>query len=174
MSDSSTTTAPRRRIPELSVDARLLQQRLKIVPVGETVTYETLAAVIGRECRPQHKAYGALTTARARAQRDDGMVFDAVHRVGLKRLTDVEIVAGGAAVIERVRRAARKGTRRLLAVQNFDALPNEAKIKHNAYASMLGAMVSISTERKVKQLEKYVQNTQAALPLAKTLEVCKE
>lgn len=164
---------PKKTIQEISVDARLLHQRLKEVGVGETITWEELSKTAGRNVSAGHAGYGALATARRRAQVDDGMVFDAVSKVGLKRLSDVDIVNTGQSTVDRVRRAARKGAKRLLSVRDFNGLPNELKIKHNAYASLLGAVAAISQEAKVHQLEKHVQNAQAALPLAKTLEVFK-
>lgn len=163
----------KKTIAEISIDARMLHQKLKEVPIGSTITWEDLGKVIGRDVHAGSPGYGALTTARRRVQIDDGMVFDAIAKVGLKRLSDAEIVNTGQSIVDRVRRMARKGARRLLSVANFDALPNEAKIKHNAYASLLGAVAQISQESKVRALEKHVQGTQAALPLAKTLEVFK-
>lgn len=163
--------ADKKSIAEISVDARLLHQRLKTVGIGETVSWGDLAKIIGRDVTAGNGGYSALTTARRRALMDDGMVFDAVLKVGLKRLSDQDIVATGQATVDKVRRAARKGNRRLLSIQDFDALPNEMKVKHNAYVSLLGAVVAISTDKKVHQLEQHVENARAALPLAKTLEV---
>lgn len=166
-------TDKKKAIAEISVDARLLHQRLKEVAVGETITWEELSTVIGRDVTAGSAGYGPLSTARKRALNDDGIVFDAVSKVGLKRLTDTEIVNTGQATVDKVRRAARKGAKRLLSVRDFEALPNAMKIKHNAYASLLGAVASIAQENKVHQLEKHVENAKAALPLAKTLEVFK-
>lgn len=161
----------KKTIQEISVDARLLHQKLKTIEIGATVTWDDLSSVIGRDVRDS--GYSALTTARRRVQIDDGMIFDAVHTIGLKRLTDIEIVSSGQSFVDRVRRIARKGAKRLLSVKDFDKLPNNVKVSHNAYASLLGAITQVSSESKVRMLEKHVQNTQQALPLAKTLEVFK-
>lgn len=160
-------------IPEISVDAKLLHQALRAVAIGGVISWAQLRDVIGREVRAGQKGYGALQTARHRALRDDNMVFAAVHGEGLKRLTDEEIVETGADTVKRVRRIARKGAEKLLAVADFDALPNAAKIRHNAYTSMCGALTAIATERKVEVLEKNVTNAKAALPVAKALELFK-
>lgn len=165
--------ADKKTISEISVDARLLHQHLAASKVGDTLTWEDMGKVIGRDVRPGSTGYGALHTARNRAQMDDGMVFDAIAKVGLKRLSDAEIVNTGQSAIDRVRRAARKGAKRLLSVKDFGSLPNDLKVKHNAYASLLGAVAQISQSSKVTQLEAHVQNARAALPLAKTLEVFK-
>ena len=102
-------TDKKKTIAEISVDARLLHQRLQSVGVGETVSWEELSQVIGRDVTAGSKGYGPLSTARKRALNDDGMVFDAIPKVGLKRLTDAEIVNTGQATVDKVRRAARKG-----------------------------------------------------------------
>ena len=163
----------KKTISEISVDARLLHQRLTQAKVGDVITWDDLGQIIGRSVHPGEGGYSALATARNRVQVDDGYIFDAIAKVGLKRLSDAEIVNTGQYAIDRVRRAARKGTRRLLSVKDFDALPNDLKVKHNAYASLLGAVAQISQSSKVTQLESHVQNARAALPLAKTLEVFK-
>ena len=163
----------RKTIPEISVDARMLHQHLATIKIGEIVTWEAMSNIIGRPVSPGNSGYSALMTARNRAQNDEGFVFDAVARVGLKRLADVDIVNGGQAAIDKMRRAARRGVKRLLSVNNFADLPNDAKIKHNTYASLLGAVVHMSQDARVKKLEAHVGNTQAALPLAKTLEIFK-
>ncbi len=65
--------ADKRAIPEISVDARLLHQKLQSVSIGQTITWEDLSAVIGRDVIAGSKGYSALTTARKRAQTDDGI-----------------------------------------------------------------------------------------------------
>lgn len=160
-------------IAEISVEAKLLHQALKAVAIGGTITWTELAHIIGRPVTAQQKGYGALQTARKRALVDDGLVFEAVHKIGLKRLNDSEIVATGTHSIDRIRRIARRGTQKLLSVKEFDKLPNADKIRHNAVVSLLGAVQQIATENKVKSLEKHVTNSQAALPTAKALEIFK-
>ncbi len=163
----------RKTIAAISLDARHLYLRLARATIGETLTYDDLSKAIGRDVSPGKPGYGALTTARRRAHLDGGIVFDAVTKIGLKRLSDTEIVGSGQHAIDRVRRAARRGAVKLLSVGDFEALPNELKHKHNAYTSLLGAITQITQGRRVEELERHVGNAQATLPLWKTLEIFK-
>lgn len=156
-------------IPELSIDARLLIDLLSKVGIGETVGYDTLSEAIGRDVRGT--AYSQLATARRHLLRDKQMVFEAVHNVGIKRLSDAEIVATGESAVGRVRRAARRGTQRLTSVQDFDALPNALKLKHNAYLSTLGAIGMLAKGSAVKKVEEAVSASSGALPIGRTLEL---
>jgi len=66
----------RRSIPEMSVDTRLLIERLSRVEIGDFVSYKELSEVIGRDV--QGAARGNLTTARHRLEVDDAIQFGPV------------------------------------------------------------------------------------------------
>jgi hypothetical protein len=159
---------PKRSIPEISVDARLLYERLKQVGVGETIRYEELDAVVDRDVR--NGAHGVMTTARRRAQNIDQIVFGTIRGVGLKRLNDAEIVDTGQSQIDAVRRRARRAFTILTCVSDFDALPAESKVKHNTYASMFSVLSNVTKPGQIKKVEQHVERTQAELPLARVLE----
>lgn len=155
-------------IPALSVDARMVFERLVTVSVGETVTYDELTKLIGRDT--QNGGRPVVASARRKAMNEQRMVFAPIKNVGFKRLNDIEIVDTAEADLSKVRRAARRAGKRI-AMVDFDRLPNDRKIRHNTYMSMFGALHSMTTQASVKALEKKVNESQAALPLAKTLEV---
>lgn len=161
----------KKTIPDISIDAKVLHDRLKQAQVGEVLTWVDLSKLIGRDVR--RHAYGALNTARKRAQNDDLCVFGTVFKVGLKRLSDTEVVDTGQQVVDKVRRTTRRGVKRLTSVTDFSAMPNESKIKHNAYVSMLGALCDVSTTRRLHQVEKEVATANAAISMVKTLEIFK-
>ena len=96
-----------RTIPELSIDSKMLYDRLIKAEVGAVIPYRELTEVISRDV--QGPARGNMNTARHRALRHNGMVFEAVWKVGLKRLNDTEVVAVGEASLGRIRRVARRG-----------------------------------------------------------------
>ena len=152
---------------EMSIDTRLLHDRLKAANVGDVVGYEEMDRILGRDVRGD--AYGSLHSARRRLQKNDQIVFGTVHKVGLKRLNDVEIVASAEAEIDGLRRRARRAGERVTCVQNFAGMPAESQIKHNASLSLFGAVSAITNSKRVKRLEERVKAARAALPLAKTL-----
>src|SRR5690348_7295398 len=83
-------------IPELSLDARLLKQRLDDVKEDEEITYDTLSEIIGRNV--QNGARGCLYTALRLVRKENGAIFATVRGVGLKRLHNKAIAATVAAI----------------------------------------------------------------------------
>lgn len=161
-------TETKKSIPELSVDSKLLYERLKKAGIGETVTYAELSGIVGRDVA--NGGRGTMMTARRLCQAEHQMVFGTVRKVGLKRLSDQEIVDTGEAVTKHIRKTARRGARRI-ACANYQALANDAKVRHNAQISLLGAIVALSKPSSIKRLEKSVAKEHEQLPVAKTLEV---
>ena len=153
---------------ELSVDTRLLYQRLKETHIGDQVSYDELSELIGRDVR--NGAHSNLQSARNRCMKHDGIVFGTIRTVGLKRLNDTEIVETAEEQINRIRRASRRAAKTLAQVRDFAAMPEEAQTKHNASLSLFGAVAKITQTSQVQKLEKHVGEAQKQLPLAKTLE----
>lgn len=155
-------------IPELSVDVRVVFDRLVQMRVGETITYADIKDLIGRD--GQNGGRSVIASARRKALNEHRMVFEPVRNEGYKRLSDADIVNTAEHDMGKVHRATRRGARRI-AVVDFERLPNASKVKHNTYLSMFGAINAMTTGASVKALEKKVAETHEALPLAKTLEV---
>lgn len=156
-------------ITDASVDAKLLYQELVKIEVGAEITYATLTACVGRDV--QHSARGSLNTARRMAERDKNIVFGVVRNTGLKRLDDIEIVGTGASVRSHIRKAARKGARRILRVNDYAGLPQEQRVQHNAYASLFGAISEIASPSNLARVSEAVEKAEKELPLKKTLEL---
>lgn len=154
-------------IPQLSIDTRLLFDRMIDTPVGDTVTYAVMSEIIGRDS--QISGRGTVASARRKAMNERRMVFASVLNVGLRRLADVEIVDTAEHDMVRLRRSARRATRKVSMV-DFDVLPNDRKIKHNTYMSVFGALHQLTAPKAVRAVESKVSQAQAALPLALTLD----
>ncbi len=154
-------------IQKLSIDSQLIAERLMQVEIGQLVTYEVLSEVIRQDATNDH-GRGCIATARRMLQRDHQIVFGTVRGVGLKRLSDAEIVQTGSHSVHRVRSAARRGAKMLTAVSDFDALAPADKLRHNATLSVLGAIEAISSAGAVKKVEQRV-TAASPLPIAATL-----
>lgn len=152
---------------EMSIDTRVIYDRLKSAAIGQTVTFDELSKELGRKVEGDSSN---IQSALRRLVNTDGIVFDNVRGLGYKRLNDVEIVNTSERDREGMRRQARKIVKRLTCVSNFDALPNDMKIKHNAALSGFGAIAAIMTPGAMKKLEASVEQASQQLPLAKTLE----
>ena len=158
---------------ELSQDTKFIYQRLQAAAPGETVTYSELADLVGRPCHPGASGYGALFSARKIAERDDKIVFGAVRKIGLKRLTDEEIVGSGIAAVASIRRTAKRGAKRV-ACADYAKLDRDSQVQHNAHLSVLGALYQATKPSALRRVETQVQTAQEQLPLAKTLEAFKK
>lgn len=152
---------------EMSIDTRVVYDRLKAAAVGEVVSFNALSEALGRKVEGD---CSNVQSALRRLINIDGVVFDNVRGTGYKRLNDIEIVGTAEREREALRRQAKKAVRRLTCVQHFDALPNDIKIKHNAAVSGFGAIAAMMTPGSMKKLEASVEKASQQLPLAKTLE----
>lgn len=155
---------------QMSVDTRKIVDRLMVCGIGETVETAELTEMLGRDVR--NGAAGCLYSALRHVERHHDLVFASVRGVGYKRLSDAEIVASGDSFVNRSRRNARRGYRRLGCVQ-FDKLPEDQKVKHQTFQSVFSALHSVSKSSAVKRVEVEVQKSRESLPLAQTLEAFK-
>ena len=170
----------KRIISQLSVDARLLYERLINSNVGDEITYAELSGIIQRNV--QKEAYGVLMTARRMARRygkveDDkqvNMEFGTIINSGLKRLDDCEIIGSGERVVRHVRKQSRTAVRILSNVKNFDGLPNNMKIKHNTMVSVFNVIASAIRPNRLKKIEGCVEQSGKLLSYSETLEAFKK
>jgi hypothetical protein len=157
----------------LSIDTQTLERLLEKAQVGDVVSYKELSEAIGRDV--QNGANHLLYSARARLQRDQQRVFAPVMGQGLKRLDDAAIVGTTTTAMHKVRNLARRQQQTLSCVADFDALPNDAKVKHNVALSVFGVLATVTTDKSMRKLEGRVTNGKHdALPAAKFLEAMRE
>jgi hypothetical protein len=157
---------PKKSIPEMAIDTRLLLQRLLKAAVGELVSYQELSKEISRDV--QREANPCLQSAMRAALRQD-MVFSTVRNVGVKRLTDRELAGVGEATRQHISRSARVAMKKMSKVQDFKALTDTEKVRHNTGLAMLGAVAHIASPKQAKALEGRVSNSLAVLPVQETL-----
>lgn len=123
------------RIPPLarfeeSPVRRLVAEKMRAAAIGEVVPYSALSEVIGGDAQ----GAGRHLVASARAMLlKEGILFDAVTNVGLKRLDDVGALDATESHLNRSRRAVKRASR-TLAVSNYEALPEPEKKRHGLYA----------------------------------------
>ena len=156
----------RRTIAEMSIDTRLIMERLDKANIGDVVTYAELSQIIGRNLKT---VYHFTATARKRLLKEK-KYFQAVPGVGFKRCDDSEKVATGGSYLQRSRRACRRGARITTSVDDYDAMSKGDKVRHNAQLSLLLTMQSISTPRKLKAITQRVADTEQKLTIKSTIE----
>lgn len=153
-------------IPQISIDAQTLFDRLIECQVGATLSYADMNRLIGRDV--QHDGHGVLQTARRKALRERRYVFGTISKVGIKRMNDIEIVDGGQYDLDHIRRQSKRAARKLASV-DFNTLPNDKKIRHNAFMSVLGVLTQMTGASSVKQIEQKVGSAQLRLSVDETL-----
>jgi hypothetical protein len=158
---------------EVSPDVLALQDRLRQLAAGETITYDELAALIGRDVRPESPDYSKLHRARRRALVEDRIVTDAVARVGVKRLDDAGIVNSQSGAIKHVRRTLHTEQLKLTSVADWNKLSAADKTRHNTAIAFTGVLMHLSEPRRIKALEGKVNDSMKNLPTAKALEMLK-
>lgn len=164
------TNGAHKTIADMSADARAVYDRLQAARVGDVISYAALETLTRREI--QGKDRYVLSTA-IRACLRDGIAFGTVRKIGMKRLADAEVVTDASSAIPRIRRLARNASRKMVAISDFDSLPNEAKVRHNAVLSIFGVITQMATERSVARIEKKVAKANQTLAMAATLDAFK-
>jgi hypothetical protein len=144
---------PAHTIGRASAEAELLTKHLQSVEVGQVVTYSELNTVAKIDVQ-EHRSQ--LDTARRRLLKD-GIAFDAVMGVGIRRLSNDEIPEVASGAVKRSQKVAKKGLR-VLACADYAKLPPDLKIQHTVTGTILGIM-SKSGERRVLGLAEQAART---------------
>lgn len=156
----------RQTIAELSIDTRLIIERLDKAAIGDVVSYSELSGIIGRDIST---AYHLTRTARKKLLASK-KYFEPVPGVGFKRCNDSEKVASGGTYITKSRRACKRGATITTSVDNYDTMSKDDQIRHNSQLSLMLTIRAMSTPSKLKAIESRVEDAQQSLTMKKTLD----
>jgi hypothetical protein len=126
---------------------------------------------MGRDAQTQGR--GALHTACNKLQTEKGWIFAPVRNVGMKHLSDEEIVDCGESAVHKIHRAARRGFKKLTSVEEFEKLGADDRVRHNIAATLLSFMQRASGKKSQDKIEAAIQKANAPLPFHKMLEAFK-
>ena len=149
-----------RTINEKSADTGKLENLLREVAVGATVSYNDMSKSLGRDVRIFCK--GNLSSARRILLNQDGVVFDAIRNVGYKKLNGPETVQIATSGRQKISRAARKVIKQLLTV-DYEQLDTTNKRTHLALSSQMGAVSMFAKTATTKKIEAKVEGSQLAI-----------
>jgi hypothetical protein len=153
-----------------AIETTVLVDRIKRMSVGELIRYRELNELIGQDV--QAEARHILHSARHICLREYKIVTDPLNNIGIRRATDVELTNSGLGIFGRMRRMARRGVDRVMAVADWDALPDAEKVRANATVSALKLMEVIGKPRSVDRIAGAVNTEMTGqLPIARTLEL---
>lgn len=129
----------------LSPTTAALRAALVEVPLDATVTFAALTAAVGLDVTKA--ARSNLSSARHIALREDGVAFQSIRRVGLKRIAPDQAPEIGKATRAKIRRSARRGLRTMkLVVGASNGLSPEAQRALTAEYASLGLIEHITRE----------------------------
>jgi hypothetical protein len=151
---------------EMSPDTRLLRQHLRAAIVGQTMTYDELSKVIGK---PVDSANTSLRSAINSVLRHDHIVFAAIRKVGIERLSDDRIVSASDQDIDGIRRKAKRGAIKLTSISDYDKLTPAKQLMHTARLSVLTMVAYSTSDGGLKKIEKAAVGKKTELPLKETL-----
>ena len=135
----------------LSTETRQCKERLKQAEIGETVTYKELSDLIGRDIQEYRNP---LSSARHALIRDHGIDFCCITGVGVRRLSDKEVVLSADYARKKIRKTSNREMKRLMnCVENFEALPVDLQKKHNSEISAFLAMRHFTKESSLRKIQ---------------------
>lgn len=156
-------------ISEVRTETRLIVNRLAKLAHDETVSYDELASICGVDKNSQ-RFRGWLASARRITEREhQGIWLEAVHSVGIKRLTPSSQPESLQMKCSRVSKLAGKALHRSAKIE-YDAMSDQEKVAVNTTRTILHVMKQAGTKKVQKNLLSAVQNSGAELPMAKALE----
>lgn len=166
-------TSSKRPIGALSVDVKLIHDRLRKASIGDIVKDEELSAILGRDV--QGKAAWIVRSAIKKAAYENHIAFGRLKRLGWKRLNDSEKVDTYYGALRTIRRKAQRETRWLTAtLDDYDTLPAEVRLRHDTAISAMPIIAHIASEKQLAKISERVQKAHSALPLQKTLDAFSE
>jgi len=150
-------------VPTVATTA--IYNRLKRAEYGEIVALAELSQLAQTSIDGLR---GYLDSARKKACDEDGVVFDSVRGVGLKRLTEEEKAAKQQRRRAHIARQAKSGLKELRTV-DYARLSSTAKVRHNVETAILATHVAVEAPKNVGRIETASQNNLDALTVAETM-----
>ena len=152
-----------------SIEARQLadwlMKQAAAADCDRIITYDELSKAAGCDVVSKRNI---LQTARNIAQREAGVVYGTINRLGVKLLDSTGIVGIGDHPLTHIRKTSTKTLRKLSLVK-YEELTDVDKVRHNCNASFIGAMRLMTGASSRKRLEGAVAQAQAKLPVQETL-----
>jgi hypothetical protein len=147
-----------------------LIELLRSISIGQTLTYGTMAAVVGEDIQGSKRHYLISAT---RALEVEGIVFRTEINIGVRRLAAADLPAVGQQAIDRTRRSAKRGSRRLALIDRMNDASPETLTDVRAKRSLLGFLAWMASAPQRKRVEKEARQTSGPIPPAKLLDAFK-
>lgn len=155
-----------------AADTKVLISKLQQAKPGDIIDYSTLSDAIGSDVTKESRT--KLYSAMRSLLRDDGIVFSAVRKVGVKRLLPEEHEQVGPHYRRKIARASRLAVAKM-SCADTDQLSNDQKVTLWSEMSFAGAISTAAKPKHVAAISVAVKKAGGVLPLAvnRTLDIFK-
>lgn len=143
-----------------SLETQELIERLSKLEPGALVSYADLSEVAGETITG---GTPALQSAKRAVEKERGVALSVERGVGVRRLTDDEIVDDTHGARSRIRRQSKRALSRLSAVIDFASLSDEKKRTHQAHAVIYAVIADKASSGAVKRVQSTVNIDGASL-----------
>lgn len=133
-----------RKVERVAVEAHL-----RSTAIGATVTYGEIKAATGVDCRRDRHV---LSSARTTLRDNDGVLFEAVASVGVRRLSAAEIAVDQSRR-KRAHQQAKLGLKELATIREPGSLPPGERLLYNASTALLGVIAASSSTKASKLIQ---------------------
>jgi hypothetical protein len=145
-------------IPETSAETHALAARLRKLEPGQAVTYGELNSLFSSGFDTQGRNRHNLEAAKRKLLKEEGIVIECIYNVGAKRLTENEKLSIGPQVIQRTRRIAKRGLKKL-STTDTAALNEQERRDLMTSQSLIGAVVCCTEPSIAKRVAVKIQTT---------------
>lgn len=149
-------------IPEISAEASLLAAALSKSTPGQVWRYEELNKIAGIDLQEKR---GPLATARKKTQRESGLVFYSIAKVGIKCALPVDIVKASEGLPESIFRKVHRKSKEMACIKDeeYNQLTEDEKRRINRNISYAGAIMLASKSTNRERLDAAVKTANAKL-----------
>lgn len=154
---------------EISKNTRLVYQLLASLAEGEEVKYAELSAIVGGDI--QRGARHNLTSAREKAERDDGIVTECIPKVGIKRVARKDLASVGESAISRARNTARHGAMSVLRGVEKTPPTGEDLTRAMVLASVASTIAEMGGSKRIEAAVKAAGNKAKEMSFTDTLKL---
>lgn len=143
--------------PEIQAQIERAITTLRAMTVGQVAPYELFPTRY------------ALMRAREIVEKEDGVRFGTVHKIGVKRLAAEDVPAIGVSGIRRLHRVSRKTVKRLSNLRSYNDMTPTDRLRVAAQRMVANAVAEKTARAAVKEAEDSVRTAGAAIDFGTVL-----
>ncbi|NCD11243.1 MAG: hypothetical protein EOL93_01720 [Epsilonproteobacteria bacterium] len=145
-------------------DINIIYRALLKTKPGMMLTYAYMSKLVDRDIATSGDYI--LQSARTRAKVEKGVLFRAVNKMGLERLTDHGMIKASRTYVVSAHRQAKSAIETLGCVKNFEKLSEQDKNMHNASITLAKAVCYFCDPKCLDMIDEMVSIKGRALSLS--------